>query len=196
MRRQSYKKIINFVFLIAGFSYSIIQLLILEISFLMLGGNIGDRMDYLSRCIELLRCRAGRIAAMSSVYECEPWGFNNPQWFLNQAVALETNDAPNVLLEKIQIMEKELGRVRTGEGYQARTMDIDILLYGSLAVNTPELVIPHPRMTERMFVLKPMAELAPGLEHPVLHRTMEDLMKHCADMKQVKLMGGWSKCTF
>ena len=91
------------------------------------------------------------------------------------------------MLQKIQIIEKELGRIRTGEGYQARTMDIDILLYGSLVVNEPELVIPHPRMTERMFALKPMAELAPDLEHPVLRLTMKDLMKHCTDRKQVKL---------
>ena len=170
--------------------------------FLMLGGNIGDRLFYLSQCAELLSNNVGQIVAMSSIYESEPWGFNDPQWFLNQVVAVETNISPNVLLEKTKEIEKQLGRVSTRRGgacprplacprpyeeYQARTMDIDILLYGEIVMNTPELVIPHPRMNERMFVLKPMAEIAPDLIHPVLNRSMEYLAKNCTDLKQIKL---------
>jgi len=168
----------------------------MEISFLMLGGNIGDRMNYLSQCIELLRCNVGRIVAMSSVYESEPWGFNDPMWFLNQAVAVETSLTPIILLEKTKEIEKQLGRVRTYRSsgaspsleYETRTIDIDILFYGNIVINTPELIIPHPLMNERMFVLKPMAEIAPYLVHPVIHHlTMNELMLQCTDVKQVKI---------
>ena len=149
-----------------------------EISYLMLGSNVGDRMDYLLRSIELLRRDAGRIAAMSAVYESDPWGFDDPCRFLNQAVAVETTLAPLALLKCIQRIEHMLGRVRTHGGYQSRTIDIDIIMYGNQVINIPGLVIPHPLMAERMFVLQPMAELAPDLKHPVFHRTMEDLKEH------------------
>jgi len=165
------------------------------ITFLLLGGNIGDRMDFLNRCIELLRSRVGHFVAMSSVYESEPWGFESSQWFLNQVVAVETNLNPNTLLEKTKKIEKDLGRNKGGgklhrgggkpRPYEARTMDIDILLYGDIVINTPDLIIPHPRMSERMFVLKPMAEIAPDLVHPVQHITIADLMLQCTDVKQV-----------
>ena len=157
----------------------------MEVSYLMLGGNIGDRMYYLRRSVEMLRHSAGKIIAVSSVYESEPWGFDDPQWFLNQAVAIETNLAPYKLLECIRQIEQTLGRLHTNNGYQARTIDIDILLYGSLVINSSELVIPHPHMTERMFVLQPMTELAPDIEHPVLRRTMTYLSEHCSDARRV-----------
>jgi len=155
-------------------------------SYMILGGSIGDRMDYLRRTIELLRREAGCITAMSSVYESEPWGFDDPCRFLNQAVALETKLDPHALLDCIQRIEKTMGRVRLSGGYHARTMDIDILLYDQLVINTFKLVIPHPRMTERMFVLQPMAELAPDLEHPMLFQSMVYLREHCPDRKKVR----------
>ena len=152
-----------------------------NISYLMLGSNVGDRMEYLHRAVELLSHETGCIKNMSAVYETDPWGFDDPRRFLNQAVALETDLAPLALLENIQRIEQILGRRRTKNGYQARTMDIDILLYGNRIIHIPGLVIPHPRMTERMFVLQPMAELAPDLEHPVLHHTMAYLKDRCTD---------------
>ena len=157
----------------------------MEISYLMLGGNVGDRLDYLRRGVEWLRKDAGNVTAMSAVYESEPWGFDDPCRFLNQAVMIETELDPYTLLKTIQQIEQTLGRLRSHAGYQPRTIDIDILLYGNRIINTPELVIPHPRMTERMFVLQPMAELAPNLEHPVLHQTMRYLKEHCTDTNEV-----------
>ena len=165
----------------------------MEITYLMLGSNVGDRMKYLNRCIELLRSDVGRVAGMSSVYESEPWGFDSTHWFLNQAVVVETHLAPLALLENIQWIEQTLGRQRTHDGYQSRTMDIDILLYGNHIINIPNLVIPHPRMTKRMFVLQPMAELAPDLEHPVLNRSMAYLKEHCTDRLQVVRVEGCHK---
>ena len=157
----------------------------MEKTYLILGGNVGDRLDYLRRGVECLRREAGKVTAMSAVYESEPWGFDHPCWFLNQVVAVETELDAFALLKCIQQIEQTLGRVRTHGGYQARTLDIDILLYGNRIINTPELVTPHPRMAERMFVLLPMAELAPDLEHPVLHRSMAYLKEHCRDTMQV-----------
>ncbi len=154
----------------------------MEISYLILGSNMGDRMDYIRRGIALLGSSLGTITEMSSVYESEPWGFDHPTWFLNQVVALETNLDAEELLEGTQRIEQELGRIRMHTaGYQARTIDIDILLYGNDVINISGLVIPHPRMAGRMFVLKPMAEIAPKLMHPVLGQTMEYLRNHCVD---------------
>ena len=159
----------------------------MKISYLMLGGNIGDRINYLSRSIELLGRDAGKIVGKSAIYESEPWGFDDSRWFLNQVVVLETNLVPLALLEIIRRIEQIMGRERTNGSYQARAIDIDILLYDNQIINTPELVIPHPLMAERMFVLMPMAELAPNLSHPVLYRTMAYLKEHCNDTKQVEL---------
>ena len=161
------------------------------ISYLMLGGNIGDRMNYLQQSIDLLQRHVGRVIALSAVYESEPWGFADHRWFLNQVAVIETDHSPIALLEAVQKIEQTLGRVRDG-GYHARTIDIDILLYNHQIINNPELVIPHPRMEKRMFVLMPMAELAPDMTHPVLHRSMKYLKDHCKDTMKVRLLDGYN----
>ena len=158
----------------------------MEITYLLLGGNLGDRIEYLRRGVDLLRRDVGNVQTVSSVYESEPWGFDDPQWFLNQVAAVETNLSPIELLSRIQQIEEHLGRRRTHNYYQARTIDIDIILYGNLVINTPELIIPHPLMCERMFVLQPMAEIAPELQHPILSKTMAYLKEDCADAKEVR----------
>ena len=159
----------------------------MKIIHLMLGSNVGDRLKYLHRSIDMLNIEAGRVTAISSIYESEPWGFNDAQWFLNQAIAIETELTPINLLKNIQRIEQTLGRQCSNNGYQSRTIDIDILLYGNLIINFPELVIPHLRMTERMFVMQPMAELSPEMKHPALDCTMSYLREHCSDTKKVAL---------
>jgi len=156
-----------------------------ELSYLILGGNTGDRMDYLHRSADMLGREAGRIVAKSAIYESEPWGFDDPSMFLNQVVAVETYLTPPALLDCIQKIESALERIRTNDRYSARTIDIDILFYGNHEINLPKLVIPHPRIADRMFVLKPMTELAPEFIHPVLHRTMLSLIEQCTDTKLV-----------
>ena len=158
----------------------------MEISYLMLGGNVGDRMDYLCQCADLLCRNVGNVVALSTIYECEPWGFDDSQWFLNQVVVIETKLDPFHFFKKTQQIEQILGRQRAHQGYHSRTMDIDILLYGNHIINAPELEIPHPRMAERMFVLQPMSEVALNLEHPVLHHTIEYLREHCQDKKRIR----------
>ena len=158
----------------------------MEATYLLLGSNIGDRMDFLRQGVDLLCRDAGSMVAVSSIYESEPWGFDDPCWFLNQVAALKTDLAPRCLLEITQRIEQSLGRRRTHSEYQSRTMDIDILLYGNHVIISPELVVPHPRMTERMFALQPMAELAPDMQHPVLHQTMAYLRERCVDKKRVR----------
>ena len=159
----------------------------MEISYLMLGGNVGNREDFILRSIDLLNRNLGTVTDKSAIYESEPWGFEHSGWFLNQAVALETNCKACELLEGLQNIEKKMGRVRTCTGYQARTIDIDILFFGNHIVDVPNLVIPHPHIAERLFVLKPMAELAPCFVHPVLKQTMKYMKEHCADTLRVDI---------
>lgn len=116
-----------------------------------------------------------KVRRVSSVYKTEPQERRNQHWFLNAAVEAETDLFPRQLLARIAKIEQQLGRRRMlANG--PRTIDIDILFYGSFIVQTPELTIPHPRLGERRFVLAPMAELAPDLRDPVTHRTMRDLL--------------------
>jgi len=129
----------------------------------------------LQAAIDSLNSSDLRIQRVSSVYKTEPQERRNQHWFLNAAVEAETDLFPRQLLARIAKIEQQLGRRRMlANG--PRTIDIDILFYGSFIVQTPELTIPHPRLGERRFVLAPMAELAPELRDPVTRRTMRDLL--------------------
>ena len=130
-------------------------------AFVGLGANLGERE-------QSIRLAAGRIGArrLSSLRETEPWGLAEQPPFLNAAAELETDLAPLALLELLLEVERELGRVRSGERWGPRTIDLDLLLYGSLLVEQPGLTVPHPRLHERLFALEPLAELEPGLIVP------------------------------
>jgi 2-amino-4-hydroxy-6-hydroxymethyldihydropteridine diphosphokinase len=143
--------------------------------YLGLGSNIGDSQQMLQAAIDRLHSPDFRVKRVSSVYKTEPQERRNQQWFLNAAVEAETDLFPRQLLARIAKIEQQLGRRRMlANG--PRTIDIDILFYGSFIVKTPELTIPHPRLAERRFVLAPMVELAPDLRDPVTRRTMRDLL--------------------
>lgn len=145
---------------------------------------MGDRQEYLSKAVTLINETAGKVVSLSDIYESEPWGFEHPVWFLNQVISIETDDEAGPLLEKLQHIERLLDRVRFPE-YQARTIDIDILFYGDRIINLPGLIIPHPLISSRKFVLQPLAELIPDYVHPVLHRTIKYLNDHCSDASGV-----------
>jgi len=147
----------------------------LKTVYLSLGSNVGDRERALRGAIRLLDGADLRILRVSSVYESEPRDVRSQPWFLNLVIEAETSLFPRQLLTRIHKIELQLGRRRLAvKG--PRTIDIDILLYGNFVIDTAELTVPHLRMAERRFVLAPMAELAPDLRHPVLRRTMSDLL--------------------
>lgn len=143
--------------------------------YLSLGSNVGDREGNLRAAIEQLR-ELGEVKVVSSFYETEPVEVTNQPWFLNCAVALETDRMPKQLLAAVLGIERTLGRNRAKTQPKGpRTLDIDIILFGSSAIDMPGLHVPHPAMQERRFVLEPLAEIAPEVRHPVLKKTMREL---------------------
>ena len=143
--------------------------------YLSLGSNLGDREANLTRAHEMLEGPRLRMQRLSSIYETEPVDVRDQPWFLNQVAEVETDLFPLMLLNHAGRVEHLMGRERRiAKG--PRNMDVDILLYGRFVINSPRLVIPHPRMTERRFVLEPLAELAAEFRHPVLKRTVKELL--------------------
>ena len=143
--------------------------------YLALGSNIGDRKSNLRAAIENMASAGIRVLRESPIYETEPVGYTAQRWFLNMVVEAETALFPLQLLTRTGKIERALGRVRTIPN-GPRTIDIDILLYGTAVVRTPRLEIPHPGMHERRFVLAPLADLSPDLRHPVSRRTVRQML--------------------
>lgn len=149
-------------------------------AYLSLGSNVGDREKSLQSAVNLLHGPGLRILRLSPVYETAPQDLPRQGMFLNLVAEVETDLFPRQLLARLQQVEKRLGRERrVAKG--PRTIDIDILLYGGFVVDAPDLVIPHPRLHQRRFALEPLAVLAPGLRHPVLRRTVEELLEKTRD---------------
>jgi 2-amino-4-hydroxy-6-hydroxymethyldihydropteridine diphosphokinase len=155
-------------------------------SYLLLGTNLGNRLANLQLAKTLINEKAGEIVKVSSVYESEPWGYHDANSYYNQAVCISTNLNPRDLLSIVLSIESEMGRTRSGIGYDARIIDIDILFYESVVMNNPTLKIPHPRLQDRMFVLKPLSEIAEKLVHPVLKVNIQQLTEQCSDSAWVK----------
>jgi len=155
-------------------------------AYLSLGSNIGDREAHLREAIRRLES-AGKLRSVSSIYETEPVEFTDQPQFLNCAVALETSSTPEQLMLQLLTIEKAMGRQRI-QKKGPRTIDLDILFFGDEIVDTPGLTIPHPAMQHRRFVLEPLAEIAPDAMHPVLRKTVRELLEELPSGQSVRRM--------
>lgn len=155
---------------------------------LVTGSNLGNRYENLSRAETYIKSKVGDVLTTSSYCESEPWGFNSDKAFLNQALIVNTRLNPYELLEVLQEIEKKLGReTKSVDGaYTDRTLDIDIIFFSNLVINDyPKLVIPHPLMHKRRFVLEPINEIASTLIHPTRKLSIRALLAACTDGKKL-----------
>jgi 2-amino-4-hydroxy-6-hydroxymethyldihydropteridine diphosphokinase len=160
----------------------------LKTIYLSLGSNSGDRLENLARARERLTSADIRILRVSEVYETAPRDVPAQPWFLNQVIEAESALLPRQLLSRLQKIERDMGRKRTvAKG--PRIIDIDIVLFGESVISMPDLEIPHPRMMERRFVLEPLAELAPELRHPILNRSVREMLAKVADQQARRFSG-------
>jgi len=183
--------------------------------FLLLGSNRGNRPSILEQAKTSISQQCGLIVRSSSLYETEPWRFEDDTPFINQVIEIETEMDPEKLMEQLLTIETKLGRIRNNhcpstintesspdpdtippsvssfqhrtrsELYSSRTIDIDILFYGKKMIFTENLMIPHPRLHERRFTLEPLNEIAPAFVHPVLKKNIKTLLEYCTDKKKV-----------
>jgi len=155
-------------------------------SIILLGTNQGKREENLFQARKRISERAGSLVDKSFVYETAPWGTDSVNWYLNQVVRVDTHLKPMELLERLLFIEKELGRERKGVHFEDRIIDIDILFYEDMIIDQDNLKIPHPRLHERKFTLVPLSDLIPEWQHPVLKKTVKELLDELDDELDVR----------
>ncbi len=155
--------------------------------YLCLGGNIGERKNNLLHAAEQINNRIGKILQASLLYETDPWGVDGQEPYLNQVICIQTPLSAKELLGYLLKLESEMGRFRTNEQWASRIIDIDILYYADLCLESEGLVVPHPRLHLRNFVLVPLQDIAPHYLHPLLKLTTTELLEICPDINLVRL---------
>ncbi|MFN0047668.1 MAG: 2-amino-4-hydroxy-6-hydroxymethyldihydropteridine diphosphokinase [Cytophagales bacterium] len=156
-------------------------------AYLGLGSNLGDKKENIEKACNLISSEISQIIGFSSFYQTEPWGNSDQAEYLNRVVRIFTDLEPGYLLAQLHKIEDQLGRIRD-EKWGARTIDIDLLYYGHFVIDRDDLIIPHPELIERNFVLEPLTEMAPNYLHPVFQLTNRELLEFCTDTSKV------SKC--
>jgi len=152
-----------------------------ETAYISIGSNLGNRKLNLQKAVFLMDKKLGAITALSPIYNTPAWGFEAED-FLNACIKLETDKTPEACLAVLMQIEKGMGRERTkASGYVSRTIDLDIVYYGSQVIHHETLTVPHPRMEDRRFVLKPLADIAPQFYHPILKKDSRNLLQQCRD---------------
>jgi 2-amino-4-hydroxy-6-hydroxymethyldihydropteridine diphosphokinase len=158
----------------------------MSLVYLILGGNRGNTEEIFSQVIDLVTSNIGPITVRSSIFKSESWGFDSDV-FMNQVITVRTDLSPFDVLYHIQHIENQLGRVRISKNYEARTIDIDILYFDNLVISSSDLIIPHPRIADRKFVLIPLDEVAPDLTDPSTGMTVREMLIKCKDPSEVWL---------
>ncbi len=154
-------------------------------AYLLIGGNLGNRSAYLQQARELIEQSCGNIVHSSAIYETAAWGFTDQPSFYNQALALETPLSPERLMQQLLDIEADMGRIRSIK-LGPRIIDLDILLIDALVISSGLLTLPHPALPQRRFALLPLCEIAPSLMHPVMHKTVTQLLEACTDALDVQ----------
>jgi 2-amino-4-hydroxy-6-hydroxymethyldihydropteridine diphosphokinase len=162
----------------------------MKLAYLSLGSNLGHRERNLEGAIERIGHQTGEIEKISRYYESEPWGYSSDNSFCNCCVSVRTLLDPLHMLDRLLGIEKQMGRLRAKGGYSDRIIDIDLLLFDDILLDHPRLTLPHPAMGKRKFVLVPLAEIAPGLIHPVTGMSISRMLQQCDDRTGVNL---WQK---
>ena len=153
--------------------------------YIQLGSNMGNRMSHIKNSMKQIEQEVGLIICSSKIYESSPWGETNQNHFLNSVIKVETKLSPSIVLEKLQIIEKKLGRIRK-EKWGERIIDLDILFFNSEIINTEKLKIPHPYIQDRKFVLVPLSEINSDYTHPILQKNIFSLLKKCNDTEKIE----------
>jgi 2-amino-4-hydroxy-6-hydroxymethyldihydropteridine diphosphokinase len=154
-------------------------------AYLLIGGNLGDRSAFLQQAVDLIGRRCGNIVLSSAIYETAAWGVTDQPSFYNQAIAVETMLVPEQLMQDLLHIEEDMGRKRMVK-MGPRIIDLDILLIDALVISSPLLTLPHPALPYRRFALLPLSEIAPQLLHPILHKTINQLLADCTDELDVQ----------
>ncbi|MFD1062273.1 2-amino-4-hydroxy-6-hydroxymethyldihydropteridine diphosphokinase [Winogradskyella litorisediminis] len=165
----------------------------LKLVYIALGSNKGNRLEYLQTAVNAIFKRVGAVKKLSKVYETPALGFNGDA-FYNACILVETELKPKSLLKVLQTIEKDLGRnKKTTSGYQSREIDLDILFYEDVIIDDKSLVIPHPEIQNRKFVLQPLLDILKDFEHPVLNQKLEVIFEHCEDKSEIESVNIWLK---
>ena len=157
----------------------------MNLVYLHLGSNIGDRGGFLQRARSYIQDEIGEIINSSKVYETSPWGVDNQEDYLNQALCVQTMFPAKDILSKALYIEKMMGRIRSVK-WQAREIDIDILFFNNDIISTKDLEVPHPLLHKRLFVLQPLMDIAPIFIHPIYNQTIAEMLESCSDLEKLE----------